>query len=168
LSDDNSNYAATLINGDSLLAWHARPDWQSKAERSRRFPVTHFDARQKTIVRMAMTAIATVKGSGAISEIIKKDKEFRFRDQFEMEHHLAELLDIQEGLCALTGLAMVLDGEDGDPELRCSLDRIDSNGHYQRGNLQVVCKFANRWKGSSDNADFLRLLEMLCSSTEIQ
>jgi hypothetical protein len=50
------------------------------------------------------------------------------------------------------------DGDDADPELSCSLDRIDSSAHYERGNLQIVCKFANRWKGASDNDKFLTLI----------
>lgn len=37
-----------------------------------------------------------------------------------------------------------------DPEMLCSLDRIDSNGHYERGNLQIVCRFVNRWSDSVD------------------
>jgi hypothetical protein len=66
LSGDNATYAHALINGDSLLAWHDRADWTSKAERAKRFPVTHFDARQKTIARMAMAAVAAVKAGGGV------------------------------------------------------------------------------------------------------
>lgn len=45
-----------------------------------------------------------------------------------------------------------------------SLDRIDSNGHYEKDNLQVVCKFANRWKSASDNGEFKRLIEIIRSN----
>ena len=61
----------------------------------------------------------------------------------------------------LTALPLEMDEIDGDKELVCSLDRIDSNGHYEKDNLQVVCKFANRWKGDSDNDEFIRLINML-------
>jgi hypothetical protein len=168
LADDNAAYAEKLIDGEPLSPWHDRADWRAKVEQAGRFPVTHFDSRQRTIARMAMTAMSTAKGSGAIVETVRKDKQFRFTDQFDLERHIAELLDAQESLCGLTGLAMVLDGEDGDAELRCSLDRIDSNGHYERGNLQIVCKFADRWKGSSDNAEFLRLIEKVSSSAVVE
>ena len=60
-------------------------------------------------------------------------------------------------------MEMVFDNEEGDPELRCSVDRIDSSGHYEQGNLQVVCKFANRWKSASDNDEFQRLIAMIGS-----
>ena len=165
LSDDNSSYAQALIAGQSLSSWHNRTEWAAREERSRRYPVSYYDARKKTFYRMASTAFATAKASGTVSEITKKGKEVRFNDQIALEHHIEQLWTIQEGLCALTGLNMVLDGQDGDPQLLCSLDRIDSNGHYERGNLQVVCQFANRWKGDSDNSEFLRLIEKLVSAS---
>lgn len=47
------------------------------------------------------------------------------------------------------------------PCRRPSLDRIDSDGHYEAGNLQVVCRFINFWKGASDDEEFRRLLELV-------
>jgi hypothetical protein len=44
---------------------------------------------------------------------------------------------------------------------RASLDRIDSAGHYETGNLQVVCQFINFWKSDSDNTELQRLLMMV-------
>lgn len=63
-----------------------------------------------------------------------------------------------------TGIPMILDGDDGDPEFSCSLDRIDSSKHYERANLEAVCRFANRWKSDSGNDDFLRLIEAVISA----
>jgi hypothetical protein len=163
LSDDNADYAQALIDGGDLSRWHDRPEWKAKAQRSGRFPVTYYDAQRKTFVRMAMTAMETAKQSGMASTSIKKEKKIEFRDQYELEKYIAELFELQEGLCALTGLPMLLDGVDGDTELLCSLDRIDSDDHYARGNLQIVCKFVNRWKGASDNTEFVRLLEKVRS-----
>jgi hypothetical protein len=45
--------------------------------------------------------------------------------------------------------------------LKPSLDRINSDGHYERGNLQVVCQFVNFWKGATENEEFQRLLALL-------
>jgi hypothetical protein len=165
LSDDNAEYAKSLINGDDLSQWHSRSEWKRKADSAKRSPVTYFNSRQKTIVRMAMTAFTTAAQSGDISLAIKKDKECRFRDQYELETYLEELLAVQGGLCALTGLRMLLDDDDTDSELHCSLDRIHSTGHYERGNLQIVCKFANRWKGASDNENFLHLISKIQTSS---
>jgi hypothetical protein len=60
--------------------------------------------------------------------------------------------------CALTGIPLQPHGPDVDKNLLPSLDRIDSEGHYEAGNLQVVCQFVNYWKGASDNEEFRRLL----------
>jgi hypothetical protein len=54
-------------------------------------------------------------------------------------------------------------GEHDDIQLLCSLDRIDSAGHYEAGNLQVVCRFVNRWKGDEDDAEFRRLMGLVRS-----
>jgi len=164
LSDDNADYARVLISGEPLSPWHNRPDWRAKAEQSKHFPVTHFDARQRTVARMAMMAMGTAQQSGMQSISIKKNKNVVFLNQQDLEAYIADLLANQEGLCALTGLSMILDDADDDTELRCSLDRIDSNRHYERGNLQIVCKFVNRWKGDADNAEFARLIGKVRSS----
>jgi hypothetical protein len=52
-------------------------------------------------------------------------------------------------------------GPDAEKNLLPSLDRIDSDGHYEEGNLQVVCQFINFWKGASDNEEFKRLLMLV-------
>ena len=60
-----------------------------------------------------------------------------------------------------TGVEFHFAGPDTDKNLRASVDRIDSNGHYEHGNLQVVCQFVNFWKGDSDNEEFKRLLMLV-------
>ena len=39
--------------------------------------------------------------------------------------------------------------------------RIDSSKHYEVGNLQIACKFVNKWKGAMKNEEFKRLLTLL-------
>jgi hypothetical protein len=162
-SESNAAYAQAMIAGADLTEWHDRTDWRAKADRAKRAPVNHFDSRRKTIVRMAMTAMSTAAQSGDISLSIKKDKHFLFHDKYDLENYVSGLLEDQEQLCALTGLRLLLDDDDGDPELRCSLDRIHSDRHYERGNLQIVCCFANRWKSAADNEAFLKLIEIVRS-----
>lgn len=68
-------------------------------------------------------------------------------------------MERQEHRCALTDLRLDYDERGGDKQFFCSLDRIDSSGHYEPGNLQVVCRFANFWKGVSDDGEFRRLIK---------
>jgi hypothetical protein len=56
-----------------------------------------------------------------------------------------------------------LDDEPGDDQCRYSLDRIVSSKHYEPGNLQLVCKFVNQWKGAMADEEFIRLIALLRS-----
>lgn len=119
-------------------------------------------AKRATIERMASTARDTVaKADGRKVSRTLKVKDLRFASRCDFERHIEELVDKQHGLCAITRLPLQFDGRCSDPELQCSLDRIDSSGHYEPENLQVVCKFINRWKNDSDDAEFRRLITLL-------
>ncbi len=158
LSNSNAAYALALINGEDLENWHSQPEWELKDQKSKRKQVLQFDPRQKAVHRMVRTALDTVSASGAMSSTVKKIKKSHFNNQHEFEKYVNNLLDFQEGICALTGIPMIFN-EYNDNEFTCSLDRIDSDKDYEAGNLQIVCKFANRWKSASSNYDFLRLIK---------
>ena len=160
---DNAKYALALIEGLDLSNWHDRPDWKEKQKNTKKTPVTHYDSRQKSIVDMAMTAEITAKNSrGQKIETRVKNKEFKF-SRLELEKYLDALLQLQEELCAITSLPLQYQGSHDNPELLCSLDRIDSNGHYEEGNLQIVCRFINSWKRDQDDEDFRSLLDLVRS-----
>jgi hypothetical protein len=163
LKPENAEYALALVGGDDLSPWHNLRDWQAKASRRQKSPGIVFNARQRSIARMAMTAkgtVAVANGQRVLRTVKNKDLCI---PEAELEPYIAALLDAQEGLCAITGLGLQFDGESDDQEMLCSLDRIDSNGHYAFGNLQVVCRFINRWKNSWDDGEFRRLLTVVRS-----
>jgi hypothetical protein len=161
LSENNAGYAHALINGTDLGEWHSQPDWLEKQGNAKKSPVKSFTPKERTALRILMTTKDTVRSSNSQEAIRKiKDKELRFSDD-ELKQYIVDLFDGQEGLCALTGLPMQLDGVDDDKQMQCSLDRIDSDGHYEAGNLQLVCRFANFWKSDQRNTEFLRLVELV-------
>lgn len=166
LGDENAAYALALINGDDLIPWHSLNAWKAKVDKTRakHSGVTIFSSKQRAAARMAMTAVNTVASANG-QQVLRtiKNKELKFSSQQEFERYLLALLDIQEGLCAISSLALQYDGEFDDSELLCSLDRIDSEGHYEPGNLQVVCRFVNRWKGSDNDDSFRRLIDVIRS-----
>lgn len=117
--------------------------------------------REKSIIAMRLSVENTVKNAnGQIVQRILKNKELRMTSA-ELEKLIASLLDLQDNRCALTGIPFQFIGPDADKNLLPSLDRINSAGHYEIGNLQVVCQFINFWKGDSDNAEFQRLLMLV-------
>ncbi|KAK3253387.1 hypothetical protein CYMTET_37386 [Cymbomonas tetramitiformis] len=80
---------------------------------------------------------------------------------------LADLAEAQKGRCAITGLRMLPRQpaeSEGLPSDECwrrfapSVDRIRSDGHYTRDNVQLTCVFANVGKAESDDDSFKRFL----------
>lgn len=120
-----------------------------------------YDARMKSIWEMAYNTEQTARNAnGQVVQRIVKPKELRMTRQ-ALEALLDRLLETQEERCALTGLRLHYRAQGADDALLPSLDRIDSNGHYEEGNLQVVCRFVNFWKGDTPNEEFKRLLALV-------
>ena len=164
LTSENAEYAQALVAGDELEAWHRQKNWLAKEERTKKSPATIYDARKKAVWRMVDTVASTVAASNG-QQVLRTVKEKRSAfDKEALMAYVSNLLEDQDGLCAVTGIKLQLDGEEDDKELLCSLDRIDSSGHYEPGNLQVVCRFVNRWKGAGPDADFRRLVQLVQSS----
>lgn len=161
LKPDNAEYALALIDGEDLGPWHSRPEWRALVARRQKNPGTTFNARQKAIWRMAATAKGTVDFANG-QQVLKtvKNKDLLIPEQ-ELMPFLDALLAEQEGLCAITDLRLQYDGDEDDKEMLCSLDRIDSSGHYEKDNLQIVCRFVNRWKSSGDDQQFRRLIKVV-------
>jgi hypothetical protein len=161
LSPDNAEYALALINGEDLSGWESRPEWKAKAQKAKQAPVTIFNAWERTVIRIIKTVMETTSNAnGQVVERIVKSKDMLLSEQ-ELRELLEELKVAQEGLCAITGIPMQCDGDSDDSQLLCSLDRIDSNGHYERSNLQLVCRFINFWKNNSNDREFRRLIEIV-------
>lgn len=114
-----------------------------------------------SIARMLAMARQACSQSGEIRTAITKVKEFKFFDDTDFQRHVAQLLVQQKNLCAITGLPLQFVGCCEDEELMASLDRIDSDGHYASGNLQVVCHFINRWKSDDADKNVRRLIALL-------
>ena len=117
--------------------------------------------RESSIIEMRQSTENTVRNAnGQIVERSIKNKELRMTSE-ELVELITSLLDLQENCCALTGIPLHFVGPDANKNLRPSLDRIDSDKHYEHGNLQVVCQFINFWKSDSDNEEFKRLLMLV-------
>jgi len=117
------------------------------------------DARFKAVWAMASQAQQTaLQSNGQVVEKIVKNKDLRLSKE-ALIAHLNELLDETGNRCAITGLALQFQGPDS--QMQPSLDRIDSNGHYEAGNLQVVARFINFWKSDVADIEFRRLIAIV-------
>lgn len=111
------------------------------------------------VEQMLRTVHQTCAQSGSQSVVTAKVKEWRFDSDEHFRKIVRALLETCGGRCSLTRVAMDMSGEDGD--LAPSLDRIDSAGHYEPANIQIVARFANRWKSDDTDANFQRLLALV-------
>lgn len=110
--------------------------------------------------RIERTTRQTVAQSGKIQRRFLKNKELRCVD---LEATLDELARIQGWRCAQCGVLF----DESVPDLRASLDRIDSDGHYVDGslgdgphNLQLVTHWYNMAKGTRSDAQMRELLRL--------
>jgi hypothetical protein len=116
---------------------------------------------EKAIADMKYSILNTVKNSnGQIVEAKVKNKDLKMLDR-ELDALLPQLLERQGKRCAITGLIFETDG---DINMKPSADRIDSKGHYEISNLQLVCRFINFWKQATPDDEFRRLIQVVRDS----
>jgi hypothetical protein len=115
-------------------------------------------AWERMKARIKQTTRGTVSSSGKTVQRVLKNKQLRCDD---LDATLDRLWKLQKGRCRQTGVAFVED----DPDLRASLDRIDSDGHYADGsvdddenNLQLVTHWYNIAKGTRSDAEMRQLI----------
>lgn len=108
-----------------------------------------------------VSRVANANGQNE-SRIVKNKELIGFSSHQALYSFLEDLWHKQRGVCALTGLQMQLKRVQGSGNyLLRSIDRISSDGHYSPDNLQWTCWFANRWKGTQDDAGFKKLLDLV-------
>jgi hypothetical protein len=122
--------------------------------------------RANRIYDMVESVLSTVASSqGQEVKRTVKVKKLKMSKR-ELEREIKRLLEIQNNMCALTGLPLDYANHPKDKQVKPSLDRIDSDGDYEKGNLQVVCRFINFWKSDQDNEEFIRLLSLVRGEAE--
>lgn len=78
---------------------------------------------------------------GVNSELQKKKLDFNLTKDY-----LKQLWDKQNGICALSGIAMTFDIDSGRTNTNVSVDRINPNLGYTKDNIQLVCMAVNQMK----------------------
>lgn len=145
------------------LWWAIRPmfDGERPVQPAKGDNRSSVSAKEKCIFDMKYSVITTTKNAnGQVTQTIVKVKELQMTEH-ALEAHIRKLLVDQKDRCALSDLPVKYDGD--DLQMRPSLDRIDSDGHYFDGNIQVVCRFVNFWKQAMPDGEFRRLLNILRS-----
>lgn len=79
---------------------------------------------------------------------------------------LANLVDSQKNLCALTGMELKFKGD--FDQITASLDRIDNSKGYITGNIQWVHKDVNMMRGSLSINRFKELCKMVAETNKVK
>ena len=161
LRGENPNYVLELLKGNGLSEWHDQGEWQEVLRDSSKGMVGLLSAKELSIDSMIINAEEAARDSGKERRTIAKEKKVTFGDRKEFKNFIHKKIKEQEGLCALTNIPLEFKGTHTDENYLCSLDRIDSNGHYEPNNLQLVCRFINFWKSDRNNEMFQRQIELI-------
>ncbi len=159
IKNDRAAYVRALISGEDLSHWHHQKEWETKLGHSTM--LDDVDPEEQALLHMMASIQKTVSNSnGQIVQRTIKEKILKNCTPEEMHIHLRQLMKAQNGVCKITGIKMHQYGQkDQDNDFLPSPDRIDSSGHYEIGNMQIVCRFINFWKLAQDNGRFQELLE---------
>ena len=69
---------------------------------------------------------------------------------------LLDLLDKQQGVCALSGIPLTCTLEKGKRfKTNASIDRIKAGEDYSSDNVQLVCSAVNSWRSDTDLDEFI-------------
>jgi len=144
-----------------VFSYLLKEDAEGKLNQVDRNDVRYLGAKEKSIAEIKYSVgQTTFKSNGQVVQRTVKNKELLL-DSYELDRFIRELFEVQGDCCNITGLPFQFHGTHTDPNTLPSLDRIDSDKHYERGNLQIVCRFINFWKQASPNEEFRRLIAVV-------
>lgn len=126
--------------------------------------------RRNAARRRARPNYRKARKESSVEQFLKLSiKNYRWQDmlkgrQFDVDlAHLLELYDQQAGRCAITNIVMSI-----KDDLRAiSVDRIDSSIGHIKGNIQLVCRFANIGKMDHPNAEVHSIFDEIRTQTEL-
>jgi len=95
---------------------------------------------------------------GDFTRLLSRSKSRKYDFDLD-ENYLQELWKKQDGKCAITGVDMIHPSDKSikSPKMT-SIDRINSNKGYLKGNVQLVCYSINLAKQDFNQSEFIEFL----------
>jgi hypothetical protein len=111
--------------------------------------------------RISIDRILVSRWNGTKCRANKKGYNINFDWTF-----LKELWELQKGNCAISKIPMTYEMFNGRTPTNVSVDRIDSNKGYEKGNIQLVCMAVNQMKSDLDAEEFIYFCEQIVNNNE--
>lgn len=73
--------------------------------------------------------------------------------------YICDLLEKQKHRCAISGLPLTFKRGAGHVKTNASIDRIDNEKGYDKGNVQLVCRWVNQTRGNMSIKEFIEWCE---------
>lgn len=84
---------------------------------------------------------------------IRRRSDFKGFDHDVDKDYLVELFTRQKGLCAISNMPLKLERGEGDVWDNCSVDRIDCDLGYMKGNVRLVCRAVNIMRSNMEDEE---------------
>ena len=133
------------INQDNVL--REGRDRRCKECKRKHYQKRRLDNRGKS----DLNEILSVRWYGARDRARKKNYQLDFSWEY-----LKELWIAQNGKCALSGIEMTFEANNGRVPTNLSLDKINPKGRYQKGNVQLICMAINQMKSDLTSEQLMR------------
>ena len=78
--------------------------------------------------------------------------------------YIKELWEKQDGKCALSGLPMSFPNSEHKDAFQASIDRIDNDKGYIKGNVRITCLIANLCRNGFSDEDVIKFCEAMCAT----
>ncbi len=75
--------------------------------------------------------------------------------------YLKELYDCQNGKCAISGVEMTYEVGSGHVLTNISVDRINSEKGYEKGNIQLLCRVVNQMKSNMTDSELISWCKLI-------
>lgn len=119
------------------------------------------DTKKKFSEEKALTHILQMRFLCAKERAKKKNLPFDLTKKY-----LKELWDRQNGKCAVSGIEMTYSLCEGRTPTNVSIDQINPNNGYTKGNIQLVCMAVNQIKSDLQMDDVYRFCKAILENKE--
>jgi len=130
-----------------------RNSYESSCKKCRQLSVKNYLEKNNNLKKIFYTRVRNILKRSNVVDI-------------DLRNYLIQLWEEQEGKCYYTGIKMSLKGYSKNEKTAMTVDRIDPNGGYTRGNIVLCCSIVNKIKQNLSINELLEWCNLIKISSE--